>query len=46
MALARPALVRELSRRWRPLGVMLGLEHAGEALPRMPRLMDLGLAAA
>ena len=43
LALARPALVRELSRRWRPLGVMLGLEHAGEALPRIPRLMDLGL---
>ena len=43
LALERPALVRELSRRWRPLGVMLGLEHAGEALPRMPRLMDLGL---
>ena len=43
LALERPALVRELSRRWRPLGVMLGLAHAGEALPRMPRLMDLGL---
>ena len=43
LALERPALVRELSRRWRPLGVMLGLEHAGEALPRMPRLMDLSL---
>ena len=43
LALERPALVRELSRRWRPLGVMLGLEHAGEALPRLPRLMDLGL---
>ena len=36
-------LVRELSRRWRPLGVMLGLEHAGEGLARIPRLIDLGL---
>ena len=43
LALERPALVRELSRRWRPLGVMLALEHAGELLPRLPRLMDLGL---
>ncbi len=43
LALERPQLVRDLSRRWRPLGVMLGLEHAGEALPRMPRLIDLGL---
>ena len=43
LALERPALVRELSRRWRSLGVMLGLEHAGEALPSMPRLIDLGL---
>ena len=43
LALERPMLVRELSRRWRPLGVMLGLEHAGEALARIPRLIDLGL---
>ena len=43
LALERPALVRELSRRWRSLGVLLGLEHAGEALPSMPRLIDLGL---
>ena len=43
LALERPALVRELSRRWRSLGVMLGLEHAGEALPSLPRLIDLGL---
>lgn len=43
LALERPMLVREVSRRWRPLGVMLGLEHAGEALARIPRLIDLGL---
>jgi diguanylate cyclase (GGDEF)-like protein len=43
LALERPLLVRELSRRWRPLGVMLGLEHAGEGLARIPQLMDLGL---
>lgn len=43
LALERPLLVRELSRRWRPLGVMLGLEHAGEGLTRIPQLIDLGL---
>jgi diguanylate cyclase (GGDEF)-like protein len=43
LALERPLLVREASRRWRPLGVMLGLEHAGEGLARIPRLIDLGL---
>ncbi|MES2714382.1 MAG: EAL domain-containing protein [Pseudomonadota bacterium] len=43
LALERPLLVREVSRRWRPLGVMLGLEHAGEGLARIPRLIDLGL---
>lgn len=43
VALERPILVREVSRRWRPLGVMMGLEHAGEGLARIPRLMDLGL---
>lgn len=43
LALERPALVHELSRRWRPLGVMLGLEHAGEGLARIPHLADLGL---
>lgn len=43
LALTRPMLVREVSRRWRPLGVMLGLEHAGEGLARIPRLIDLGL---
>ena len=43
MALAQPLLVREAARQWRPLGVMLGLEHAGEDLARIPRLIDLGL---
>ena len=43
LALERPMLVRELSRRWRPLGVLLGLEHAGEGLTRIPQLIDLGL---
>lgn len=43
LAIERPLLVREVSRRWRPLGVMLGLEHAGEGLARIPRLIDLGL---
>ena len=43
LALAQPELVREVAGRWRPLGVMLGLEHAGEALARMPQLISLGL---
>lgn len=43
LALDCPERVRALSRRWRPLGVMLGLEHAGEGLARLQGLMDLGL---
>lgn len=43
LALDRPALVQEASRRWRPLGVYLGLEHAGEGLARIHRLTELGL---
>ena len=43
LALERPMLVRELSRRWRPLGALLALEHAGEGLLRIHRLIDLGL---
>ena len=43
LALERPLLVREVSRRWRPLGAMLGLEHAGDGLARIPHLIDLGL---
>jgi diguanylate cyclase (GGDEF)-like protein len=43
LALERPMLVRELSQRWHPLGAMLALEHAGEGLPRVQGLIDLGL---
>jgi len=43
LALERPLLVRDVARRWRALGAMLGLEHAGEGLARIPRLIDLGL---
>jgi len=43
LALDRPALVQEASRRWRPLGVYIGLEHAGDGLARIHRLLDLGL---
>ena len=43
LAVVQPSRVREVSRQWRPLGVMLGLEHAGEALARIPQLIDLGL---
>jgi diguanylate cyclase (GGDEF)-like protein len=43
LALERPLLVRDVARRWRALGAMLGLEHAGEGLARIPGLIDLGL---
>ncbi|MDT7835149.1 EAL domain-containing protein [Aquabacterium sp. OR-4] len=43
LALDAPQRLRELSRRWRPLGVMLGLEHAGAALSAGQGLPDLGL---
>lgn len=43
LALDCPDRVRALTRRWRPLGVMLGLEHAGDGLARLHGLMDLGL---
>ena len=36
-------LVRELSRQIRPLGVRFGLEHAGERLSRIDRLLEAGL---
>jgi len=36
-------LVRELSRQLRPLGVRFGLEHAGERLSRIDRLLEAGL---
>jgi EAL domain-containing protein (putative c-di-GMP-specific phosphodiesterase class I) len=35
--------LQELGRQVRPLGVQLGLEHAGERLGRIERLMELGL---
>jgi diguanylate cyclase (GGDEF)-like protein len=35
--------LQELGRRVRPLGARLGLEHAGERLGRIERLMELGL---
>lgn len=37
------ALVRELCTQLRPLGVKLGLEHAGEHLAHIERLFELGL---
>lgn len=36
-------LLQELGRQIRPLGVRLGLEHAGERLGKIERLMELGL---
>jgi diguanylate cyclase (GGDEF)-like protein len=35
--------LQELGRQLRPLGVRIGLEHAGERLERVPRLFELGL---
>jgi diguanylate cyclase (GGDEF)-like protein len=35
--------LQELGRQLRPLGVRVGLEHAGERLERVPRLFELGL---
>jgi EAL domain-containing protein (putative c-di-GMP-specific phosphodiesterase class I) len=35
--------VRELGRQLRPLGVKLGLEHAGERISRIERLFEAGL---
>jgi EAL domain-containing protein (putative c-di-GMP-specific phosphodiesterase class I)/GGDEF domain-containing protein len=35
--------VQQLGRQLRPLGVRLGLEHAGERLSRIERLFELGL---
>ena len=43
LALDRPGLVREATRRWRPLGVKVALEHAGENLGRIEQLHTLGL---
>lgn len=36
-------LLQELSRQLRPIGVHLGLEHAGEKLGLIPRLFEAGL---
>jgi diguanylate cyclase (GGDEF)-like protein len=36
-------LLQELSRQLRPIGVRLGLEHAGERLGLIPRLFEAGL---
>lgn len=36
-------LVQELSRQLRPIGVRIGLEHAGERLGLIPRLFEAGL---
>lgn len=43
LAVDQPAAVAHVAQRWRPLGARLALEHCGEALMRVPRLMDLGL---
>jgi len=43
LALEQPELVRELTRRWRSHGTLVALEHCGEGLLRVPRLIDLGL---
>lgn len=42
-AVDRLALVRELVEQLRPLGVRLGLEHAGARLARIERLYEAGL---
>lgn len=36
-------LLQELSRQLRPIGVRIGLEHAGERLGQIPRLFEAGL---
>lgn len=43
LAIEHPALVQDLTRRWRPLGVRVGLEHAGAGLTSIVRLYELGL---
>ncbi|HET9205527.1 MAG TPA: LapD/MoxY N-terminal periplasmic domain-containing protein [Burkholderiaceae bacterium] len=43
LAVSHPGVIQELTRRWRPLGVHVGLEHAGAALSGMTRLYELGL---
>jgi EAL domain-containing protein (putative c-di-GMP-specific phosphodiesterase class I) len=43
LAVSHPGVIQEITRRWRPLGVRVGLEHAGAALSGMARLYELGL---
>ena len=43
LAVSHPGVIQEVTRRWRPLGVHVGLEHAGAALSGMARLYELGL---
>jgi EAL domain-containing protein (putative c-di-GMP-specific phosphodiesterase class I) len=43
LAVSHPGVIQEVTRRWRPLGVRVGLEHAGAALAGMTRLYELGL---
>jgi diguanylate cyclase (GGDEF)-like protein len=43
LAQSHPAVIQEVSRQWRALGVHVGLEHAGAALAGMSRLYQLGL---
>ncbi|HEX6721654.1 MAG TPA: EAL domain-containing protein, partial [Burkholderiaceae bacterium] len=43
LAASHPGVIQELTRRWRPLGVHVGLEHAGAALSDNARLYELGL---
>ena len=42
-AVDRFELVRELCKQLRPLGVRIGLEHAGERLTRIDSLFEAGL---
>jgi diguanylate cyclase (GGDEF)-like protein len=43
LAAAHPAVIQEVSRHWRRLGVRIGLEHAGAALAGMARLYEIGI---
>jgi len=43
VAVERFAALQELTRQLRPTGARVGLEHAGERLGRIKRLLDLGL---
>jgi diguanylate cyclase (GGDEF)-like protein len=43
LAVEHPLLVQDLARRWRGLGVRVGLEHAGAALTSIGKLYELGV---